>query len=56
MHNHDLANPTFSILQPDDLSTYAVDKINSLLEGFMGINDNDLGMYAVLNNSGCIKA
>ncbi|XP_047501018.1 PDZ domain-containing protein GIPC1-like isoform X2 [Penaeus chinensis] len=27
---------------PDDLSTYAVDKINSLLEGFMGINDNDL--------------
>lgn len=27
---------------PDDLSTYATEKINSLLENFMGINDNDL--------------
>ncbi|MPC90899.1 PDZ domain-containing protein GIPC2 [Portunus trituberculatus] len=28
---------------PDDLSTYATEKINALLENFMGINDNDLG-------------
>lgn len=27
---------------PDDLSTYATEKINALLENFMGINDNDL--------------
>ncbi|XP_045612296.1 PDZ domain-containing protein GIPC3 [Procambarus clarkii] len=27
---------------PDDLATFATEKINSLLENFMGINDNDL--------------
>lgn len=29
---------------PDDLSTYATEKINALLENFMGINDNDLAV------------
>ena len=35
----------FYIFQADDVMDVAVDKINGLLESFMGINDTDLGMY-----------
>ena len=33
------------MFQPDDVVNVAVDKINGLLEAFMGINDTDLGKY-----------
>ena len=35
----------FFVFQPDDVVNVAVDKINGLLESFMGINDTDLGEY-----------
>ena len=31
--------------QPDDVVNVATDKINGLLESFMGINDTELGEY-----------
>jgi len=33
----------FSILQAEEVVSTATDKINGLLESFMGINDTDLG-------------
>lgn len=32
-----------SFIQPDDSAKNGVEKINGLLESFMGINDNELG-------------
>ena len=39
----------FSFFQPDDVVNVAVDKINGLLESFMGINDTDLCKYLLRN-------
>lgn len=36
------------MLQPDDVVNVAVDKINGLLESFMGINDTELCMLFVV--------
>jgi len=33
-------------LQPDDTVNIAVDKINALLETFLGISDTELGLLA----------
>ena len=35
----------FCVFQAEDVVNVAVDKINGLLESFMGINDTDLGEY-----------
>ena len=40
---------SFSFFQPDDVVNVAVDKINGLLESFMGINDTDLCEYFLRN-------
>lgn len=34
----------YSLLQADDLETIGIENINRLLENFMGINDEELGM------------
>ena len=39
--------------QPDSVVEAAVEKINSLLESFMGINDSDLGIIIVLYVYSC---
>ena len=33
------------VFQPDDIVDVAVEKINGLLESFMGINDTELGLH-----------
>jgi len=38
-----IANNALVLLQATDEQQVAIDKINNLLEGFMGINDSDLG-------------
>ena len=40
-----------SLLQPDDVSNIAIEKINALLESFMGINDTELCKYIVYLDS-----
>jgi hypothetical protein len=35
------------VFQPDDVVNVAVDKINGLLESFMGINDQELCKFLV---------
>lgn len=40
--------PRFVCQQPDEVVNIAVDKINGLLESFMGINDSELGKAPVL--------
>jgi len=34
---------TVCLLQPDDTVNVAIEKINSLLENFLGISDTELG-------------
>jgi hypothetical protein len=41
-----IANNALVLLQATDEQQVAIDKINNLLEGFMGINDSDLGKTA----------
>lgn len=41
----------FVLLQPDDVVNVATNKINNLLESFMGINDSELGKLNTVGSS-----
>lgn len=38
---------TMCLLQPDDTVNVAIEKINSLLENFLGISDTELGKVLI---------